>query len=85
MFAYVIHARIRSWNQPVLSNEGKGKVSCSRKQQGPLLGLKLTTDNCQMFSIKLLMQYLELYKVGCSCFHVSIKFLPILGREMSVL
>ena len=42
MFVYVIHARIRSWNQPVLSNEGK--VSCSRKQQGPLLGLELTTD-----------------------------------------
>ena len=42
MFAYVNHARIRSWNQPVLSNEGK--VSCSRKQRGPSLGLKLTTD-----------------------------------------
>ena len=42
MFAYVDHARISSWNQPVLSNEGK--VSCSRKQQGPLLGLELTTD-----------------------------------------
>jgi len=42
MFAYVNHARIRSWNQPVLSNEGK--VSCSRKQRGPLLGLELTTD-----------------------------------------
>ena len=34
MFAYVIHARIRSLNQPVLSNEGK--VYCSRKQRGPL-------------------------------------------------
>jgi len=33
MFAYVNH---------VLSNEGK--VSCSRKQRGPLLGLELTTD-----------------------------------------
>jgi len=42
MFAYVNHARIHSWNQPLLSNEGK--VSCSRKQQGPLLGLELTTD-----------------------------------------
>ena len=42
MFAYVNHAPIRSWNQPVLSNEGK--VSYSRKEQGPLLGLKLTTD-----------------------------------------
>jgi len=38
MVAYVNHARIRSWNQPVLSNEGK--VSCSRKQRG----LELTTD-----------------------------------------
>ena len=42
LFAYVNHAWIRSWNQPVLSNEGK--VSCSRKQQEPLLGLDLTTD-----------------------------------------
>ena len=31
------HARIRSWNQPVPSN--KGKVSCSRKQLGPLMWL----------------------------------------------
>jgi len=37
MFAYVNYAGIHSWKQPVLSNEGK--VSCSRKQQGPLLGL----------------------------------------------
>mgnify|MGYP000488247438 CR=1 FL=1 len=42
MLAYVNQARIRSWNEPVLSNEGK--VSCSRKQRGPLLGLELTTD-----------------------------------------
>ena len=42
MFAYVNHARIRSWNQPVLSKEGK--VSCSRKERGPLLGLELTSD-----------------------------------------
>ena len=42
IFAYVNHARIRSWNQPVLSNEGK--VSCSSKQRGPLLGLELTTE-----------------------------------------
>ena len=42
MLAYVNHARIRSWNEPVLSNEGK--VPCSRKQRGPLLGLELTTD-----------------------------------------
>ena len=30
--AYVNHARIRSWNQPVLSKEGK--VSCLKKQRG---------------------------------------------------
>ena len=36
MFAYVNYSRIRSWNQPVLSNEGK--LSCSMKQQEPLLG-----------------------------------------------
>ena len=41
-FASVNHARIHSWNQPVLSNESK--VSCTRKQRGPLMGLKLTTD-----------------------------------------
>ena len=33
---------ICSWNQPVLSN--KGKVSCSRKQWGPLIGLEPTTS-----------------------------------------
>ena len=37
-----IHSRIRSWNQPVLSK--KGKVSCSRKQRGPLMGLEPTTS-----------------------------------------
>ena len=31
-FAYVNHARIRSWNQPVLGNESKN--SCSKKQRG---------------------------------------------------
>jgi len=33
-FVHVNHTEIRSWNQQVLSNEGKGKskVSCSRKQ-----------------------------------------------------
>ena len=41
-FDYVNHDRIRSWNQPVLSNEGK--VYCSRKQRELLKGLKLTTD-----------------------------------------
>ena len=33
-FAYVNHARIHSWNLPVLSNGDK--VSCSRKQREPL-------------------------------------------------
>ena len=42
LFAYVNHARIRSWNQPVLSNESK--VSCSRNKRGPLMGLELMTD-----------------------------------------
>jgi len=42
LFAYVNHAGIRSWNQPVLSNQSK--VSCSRKQRGSLMGLELTTD-----------------------------------------
>ena len=42
------HEQIHSWKQPVLSNEGK--VSCSRKKRGPLIGSKLTplqlfTDN----------------------------------------
>ena len=36
MFAYVSHARIRSWNQPVLSNEDK--VSFSRKHREPCWG-----------------------------------------------
>ena len=42
IFAYVTHSPICSWNQPVLSNESK--VSCSRKQRVPLMGLELTTD-----------------------------------------
>jgi len=31
MFAYVNHARIRSWNQPKVCKEGK--VSCLMKQR----------------------------------------------------
>jgi len=42
IFAEVNYAHICSWNQPVLSNEGK--VSCSRKQRMPLMGLELKTD-----------------------------------------
>ena len=45
LFAYANHARICSWNQPVLSN--KSKVSCSRKQRGPLKGLEHTIDRYQ--------------------------------------
>jgi len=41
-FTFVNHARIRSWNQPVLSN--KDKVNCSWKQWEHLIGLELTTD-----------------------------------------
>ena len=36
------HARIRCWNPQQISN--KGKVSCSRKQRGPLMGLEHTTS-----------------------------------------
>ena len=35
-----------SWNQPVLSN--KGKVSCSRKQRGSLMGLEPTTSTLRV-------------------------------------
>ena len=41
-FAYVNHARTRSCNQPVLSNDVK--VSLSRKQRELLMGLKLTNE-----------------------------------------
>ena len=40
------HARIRSWNQPVLGN--KGKVSCSRKQRWPLIGHKPMTSTLRV-------------------------------------
>ena len=40
------HARIRSWNQPVLSNNGK--VSCSRKQRGPLMGFEPMTSTLRV-------------------------------------
>jgi len=42
ILAYVNHARIHSWNQPVLSNEGN--VSCSRKQWECLIWHELMTD-----------------------------------------
>ena len=52
LFAYENHAQILSWNQPVLSNEGK--VSSSRKQWEPLMGLELTdyeSDALLIFSL----------------------------------
>ena len=36
------HSRIRSWIQPVLRN--KGKISCSSKKRGPLMGLEPLTS-----------------------------------------
>ena len=36
------HTRIRSWNEPVLSNNGK--MSYSMKQRGPLIGIEHTTS-----------------------------------------
>ena len=44
------HARICSWNQPVLSN--KGKVSCSRKQLGSLMGLEPKISTLQIIAIR---------------------------------
>ena len=51
IIAYVNQAVISSWNQPVLSNEGR--VSYSQKHYEPLMGFKLTPDlhkkiTCQM-------------------------------------
>ena len=40
------HVRICSWHQPELSN--KGKVSCSRTQRGPLMGLEPTTSSLRV-------------------------------------
>jgi len=40
-FGYVKHARLCSWNQPVLIIEGK--VSWTRKQRGLLMGLEFNT------------------------------------------
>jgi len=41
IFVYVNHTGIRSWNQPVLTNE---RVSCSLKQQKPSILLDLMSD-----------------------------------------
>ena len=45
MFAYAKHSRIHSWNQQVLSNEGK--VACPRKQQESDR-IELTADRLQV-------------------------------------
>ena len=47
-------------NQPVLSN--MGKVSCSRKQQGPLMGVEPTTDTLSVRRASLLYFYIILLK-----------------------
>ena len=47
--AFVNHAQICSWNQPVLSNEGKGKVSCEKETKrvyGDLKGLHQLCVRC---------------------------------------
>jgi len=60
LFAYVNHARICSWYQPVLSNENK--VSCSRKQRGPLMGLERVrqTIHCAM-PVHIHSDFLQIY------------------------
>ena len=51
IFTYVNHAFIPSWNQPVLSNEGK--VSCSRKQRES--GALSTATRCPALYLKLIL------------------------------
>ena len=76
MFAYVNYAWSHSWNQPVLSNESK--VSCSRKQREPLLGLKLTTDrhdaddicNLQMTFVTYSIYFIESFPVCFRCLYI---------------
>ena len=46
LFYFDCDITLESWNQPVLSN--KGKVSCSRKQRGPLMGLEPTTSTLRV-------------------------------------
>ena len=64
------HAPIHSWNQPVLSNEGK--VSCSSKQLGSLMRFKLTTDRIMSQTLypvhhvfKIVEMYLLRYREIC--------------------
>jgi len=58
-----------SWYQPVLSNEG-GEVSCSRKQQEPLIGFKLTSIqllqvwHCAMWESLLTLYSLMYYRMS---------------------
>ena len=46
LFYFDCDITLESWNQPVLSN--KGKVSCSRKQRGSLMGLEPTTSTLRV-------------------------------------
>ena len=46
LFNSILKSRSNPWNQPVLSN--KGKVSCSRKQRGPLIRLEPTTSTLRV-------------------------------------
>jgi len=39
----VNHAHIRFWNQPVQGKGNEGKVSCSRKQRGPLMRFNISS------------------------------------------
>ena len=94
MFAYVNHARIRSWNQPVLSNEGK--VSGSRKQRGPLLGLELTTDRhppttSQTRSVLGVLTYASAANAndffilhGVTCAWAIYQFIPLLDKADTI-
>ena len=62
LFINVNHARIPSWSQPVLRNEGN--ISCSRKQRESFMGLELTTD--QLPSRRASHCDNELYNSACS-------------------
>ena len=69
ILAYVNHARICSWSQPVLGN--KGKVSCLSKQQGTLMELELMTDRYPLHHIALYGYACLLFGIE-SCFNKSV-------------
>ena len=56
------HAPIGSWNQPILSNERK--LSCSRKQRGPSMGLEPTTSTLGVRRLVILYPWKHIY---CMC------------------